>query len=77
MKNDILRHFSVPEEKIEVIYHGIDPIFKKSLDEAVLKKYQLPEKYVLFVGNIEPKKNLERLVRAFDLLKKMLTYLIN
>ena len=69
VRNDILRNFNVPEEKIEVIYHGINPIFKKSLDEAILKKYHLPDKYILFVGNIEPKKNLERLIKAFNLLK--------
>ncbi len=70
VKKDILRHFNIPENKIEVIYHGVSPVFKKSSDTTVLKKYHLPEKYILFVGNIEPKKNLERLIRAFDLLKK-------
>jgi len=70
VKNDILRHFNISEEKIKVIYHGVNPIFKKSFDEAILKKYHLPDKYILFVGNIEPKKNLERVIKAFDLLKK-------
>lgn len=70
VKNDILRHLSIPEKKIEVIYHGVNPIFKKSPDKTVLKKYHLPKKYIFFVGNLEPKKNLERLITAFSLLKK-------
>jgi len=70
VKKDILRHFNLPEDKIKVIYHGVNPIFKRSRDGAILKKHHLPEKYILFVGNLEPKKNLERLIRAFDLLKK-------
>jgi glycosyltransferase involved in cell wall biosynthesis len=70
VKKDILNHFNLPEDKIEVIYHGVNSIFKKSTDGAILEKYHLPEKYILFVGNLEPKKNLERLIRAFDLLKR-------
>ena len=70
VKNDILRHFNIPSEKIEVIYHGVNPIFKKTIDESILNRYHLPEKYILFVGNIEPKKNLERLIKAFDRLKR-------
>ena len=70
VKKDILDHFNIPEKKVDVIYHGINHRFKKSNNEVILKKYDLPKKYILFVGNIEPKKNLERLVQAFNLLKK-------
>ncbi len=70
VKQDILRHFNVPEAKIQVIYNGVSAIFKKTLDPLLLRKYSLPENYVLFTGNIEPKKNLERLIRAFHILKK-------
>lgn len=38
--------------------------------EAVRRRYRLPEKYILFVGNVEPKKNLGRLVEAYGLLRK-------
>lgn len=74
IKNDILRRFDVPDAKIEVVYHGINLILKKTENIDNLKKtrqkYHLPERYILFVGNIEPKKNLERLIRAFDKLRK-------
>lgn len=74
VKEDILRHFNIPQEKIEVIYHGVKSHFKKVLDKELLIKikikYLLPDKYILFVGNIEPKKNLEKLIKAYDILKK-------
>lgn len=69
VKEDILKHFKIPNNKIEVIYHGISSIFVKTLDLSIIDKYEIPNKYILFVGNIEPKKNLGRLIKAFSLLK--------
>lgn len=69
VKNDILRRFPGYSSKIDVIYHGINDIFSEipKLEKfaEVRYKYKLPEKYVLFVGNIEPKKNVVRLIEAF------------
>jgi glycosyltransferase involved in cell wall biosynthesis len=69
VKNDILRRFPGYSSKIDVIYHGINDIFKETPIQEKLaevrKKYTLPEKYILFVGNIEPKKNIARLIKAF------------
>jgi glycosyltransferase involved in cell wall biosynthesis len=69
VKCDLLRHFSVAPDKIEVIYHGIDDRFKERVKEEKLnevrRKYGLPEKFILFVGNIEPKKNISRLIDAY------------
>jgi glycosyltransferase involved in cell wall biosynthesis len=74
VKEDIIRHFKTPPEKIEVVYHGISSNFRKITDQkllnSVIRKYHLPEQFILFVGNIEPKKNLERLIAAFSKLKK-------
>ncbi|WP_025742485.1 glycosyltransferase family 4 protein [Aquimarina pacifica] len=69
VKLDIIRHFGVNEEKIKVIHLGIDPIFKKTENSDIASKYKLPEKYILFVGTIEGKKNLTRLLQAY---KKLL-----
>lgn len=66
VKKDIIRHFNVDAHKIRVIHLGIDPIFKNTLDFDLAIKYRLPEKYILFVGNIEGKKNLTRLLLAFN-----------
>ena len=70
VKRDIIKHFNVNESKIRVISLGINPIFKRTLNVSVFNKYNLPKKYILFVGNIEAKKNLKNLVIAFAKLKK-------
>jgi len=74
VKEDIVRRFNIPESGIQVIYHGVEAQFKKVVDEqqltAVIQKYSLPGRFLLFVGNLEPKKNLVRLIEAFIYLKK-------
>lgn len=74
VKQRLVVRLGVPEEKIDVIHHGVDSLFRPihcmgSLT-AVRKKYNLPENYILFVGNLEPKKNLPRLIMAFTELKR-------
>ena len=73
VKEDIIKHFRIDPDKINVIYHGIADTFLKieAIDKLsrVKKLYHLPDNYILFVGNIEPKKNLERLICAFKLLR--------
>lgn len=61
-KRDLITYFAVPEEKIAVIYQSINPIFYKraemELKIQLRKKYQLPKKFLLSVGTVEPRKNL-------------------
>jgi glycosyltransferase involved in cell wall biosynthesis len=60
-------YFGVPEEKVDVVYHGIDSSFQMYTAERispVLKKYNLPANYVLCVGNVTPVKNHLTAVRA-------------
>lgn len=61
-KQDLISFFSVPEERITVIYQSINPIFYKRAKiekkQELRKKYQLPKKFVLSVGTVEPRKNL-------------------
>ena len=68
-KKDLIKHLNVPEEKIRVIYQGVGPEFKKIKDAISLhgckKRYSLPDKFILFVGNIRPHKNVYNLVKAF------------
>lgn len=68
-KRDILRFFNVPPEKVDVIYNAIDPRFLGAPDEEsmdrIRQRYQLDTPFVLYVGNIKPHKNLERLIDAF------------
>jgi len=68
-KNDIVRLLKVNPGRIKVIYLGIDEHFRPSGDsekERIKKKYNLPQRYILYVGTIEPRKNLGTLVLAFD-----------
>jgi glycosyltransferase involved in cell wall biosynthesis len=68
-KRDILHFFNVPPEKIVVVYNAIDEHFWVTPgDEAIARvreRYQLDHKFVLYVGNIKPHKNLVRLIEAF------------
>ncbi|MBI5930032.1 MAG: glycosyltransferase family 4 protein [Chloroflexi bacterium] len=68
-KNDLIGHYQVPEEKIRVVYPGVDESLKPMLDPAELAKvrakYGLPERYLFFLGTLQPRKNIARLVEAF------------
>jgi glycosyltransferase involved in cell wall biosynthesis len=73
-KSDILRRFNVPADKITVIYNAIDDRLRIPPTEEevarVRERYQLDDQFVLYVGNIKPHKNLERLIDAFDRLRR-------
>jgi glycosyltransferase involved in cell wall biosynthesis len=59
----------VSRDRVDVVYHGVDPRFHPLPTEEVeafRARRELPERYVLFVGTLEPRKNLERLVEAFS-----------
>lgn len=73
-RDDLLRILKLPEEKVKVIYNaaGIDfkPVSDPSQREVLRRRYELPDEYIAFVGTIEARKNLVRLVRAFDQVRK-------
>lgn len=76
-KNDILKFYpNIKEDKIKVIYHGFDgELYKKEFGPEIvnemLSKFHLKkEKYLLYVGAIQPRKNLKTLVKAFEIFKK-------
>jgi glycosyltransferase involved in cell wall biosynthesis len=64
--NDLKRNFGLSDSKVQIVYPGIDETFKAednpSRRAEVRKHYNLPPRYVLFVGNIEPKKNVRALL---------------
>jgi glycosyltransferase involved in cell wall biosynthesis len=68
-KRDLMRLTGTPEHKITVTYEAAESIYFPIRDQEVLtrvhSKYHLPEQYILFVGTIEPRKNLPTLIRAF------------
>jgi glycosyltransferase involved in cell wall biosynthesis len=76
-KNDLLKFFKpVNPNEIDVIYEAADPSFRVITDKDKLsyikEKYNLPDKYVLFVGSLKYHKNLNGAVKAFlELSKKI------
>ena len=73
-KRDILHFFNVKPEKIVVVYNAIDEHFSATPSEEqvarIRERYQLDHKFVLYVGNIKPHKNLVRLIEAFSQLRR-------
>ncbi|WP_350223361.1 glycosyltransferase family 4 protein [Pedobacter faecalis] len=72
-KRDIVSHFNVRPEKIDVVYQSCDDSFKRvSTDESkqnALRKYRLPKQFILCVGTIEERKNLKILIKALPLVE--------
>ncbi len=72
-KSDIINQYDVSTDKIDVIYNGVNDLFKPisiSQTEMVRKKYTGGCPYFIFVGSLHPRKNLARLFGAFDQFKK-------
>ncbi len=69
-KDDLISYLHVPENKIHVIYPGVDITEPSNAALiAVKEKYHITKPYILSVGKIEPRKNLVRLVEAFHNLR--------
>jgi glycosyltransferase involved in cell wall biosynthesis len=70
-KRDILHYTGVRDEKVVVVHNGIDARFTTAPDEEALDRvrlrFDLSHPFVLYVGNVKPHKNLERLIDAFAL----------
>ena len=68
-KRDLIEHLHFPVEQIRVVYHGIDTeLFhtKVALPEELLTKHNLkPGRFLLYVGALERRKNIERMIEAY------------
>ncbi|MDI3528407.1 MAG: alpha-maltose-phosphate synthase [Thermoanaerobacter sp.] len=70
-KEDILKYYNIPEEKVEVIYNGIDlNQYQKTDRNIARKKYGIEGKYILFVGRISRQKGITHLIDAVKYLPK-------
>src|SRR3989344_8828356 len=68
-KDDIIKVYKVPEDKVVVTYPGIkhesEMILEKNMKD-LRKKYGIGEDYILYVGTLQPRKNIVRLIEAFS-----------
>jgi glycosyltransferase involved in cell wall biosynthesis len=73
-KSDIVKYLHIPEDKIRTIYCGVGDEFRRIEDvqylKSRLKGIGIDYPYILYLGTLEPRKNLERLIEAFIQLKK-------
>ncbi len=73
-KRDLVSQFRVRPAKVQVIYCGVDLSFMPASDPSsaaqLRARYSLSEKFILYVGTIEPRKNIVRLLRAFARAKR-------
>ena len=70
-KRDIIEFLHADESKIEVVYQTCNPIFDTFLNreqkQKIRQKYKLPENFILYVGTIEPRKNLLEVLKSIRL----------
>ena len=73
-KKDLIQYLGIEEKKIHVVYLSGHEAFSSEIPEnqikTVKKKYGVHEKYFLFVGTVEPRKNLDRVIEAFGFFLK-------
>jgi glycosyltransferase involved in cell wall biosynthesis len=68
-KNDIVKTYSIPASKIDVVYNGANENFKPVTEEiklSIRKKFSSGHPYFLFVGALHQRKNIANLLRAFE-----------
>ena len=68
-RRDLIELLAVESDRVEVLYSGVDGRFHPIADEVFLarvrERYGLPERFILSVGTLQPRKNLERLIEAY------------
>ena len=68
VKQDLIAHCGADLEKVRAIHHGVDPVFFDATEaekREARRTYDLPERFILAVGSVEPRKNLIRLIEAY------------
>lgn len=74
-KQDILKHYGIPSDKVDVIYNGVKELFQPvafDQKEKIKEKYSGSKEYFIYTGAIQPRKNLINLLKAFSIFKRRL-----
>lgn len=67
-KKDIVKFYKIPEEQVDIVYNGFEKKIKEQEENSVLDTYNLTAgQYILYVGTIQPRKNIKTLIRAFTI----------
>ena len=72
-KQDIIKHYNINPAKIDVVYNGADEAYKVLNDTekvAIKQKYSNGKDYFIYVSALHPRKNVKRLLEAFDKMKE-------
>jgi len=67
-KRDLIHHYHLTPDRIDVVHNGVDGGFRPLPDDLVAAfraEQELPERFMLFVGTLEPRKNVVRLIEAY------------
>lgn len=78
-KREIEQRLALPPDRVRVVYNGVDPSFRRA-DGPTLKSFRqrldLPDRFVLYVGNTKPHKNVGQLLDAFAALQSDLSLVL-
>ncbi len=73
-KERIQNYFKLDNQRVITAYNGVGSHFKRVLDQTELKnakaKYNLPDEFIFFLGNTDPKKNVKGVLQALSILRK-------
>lgn len=74
-KNDLVNYYKADSNKISVVYNGYNKLIFRKIDDKteiskVLEKYGISRPFILYVGRIEKKKNIPKLIEAFSIVKQ-------
>lgn len=69
---DIAEYYKIDDKRVVVNYPGVDEPMEMDINfiKEIKSNFRIPDKFILTVGKIEPRKNLERLIKAYNLLQK-------
>lgn len=68
-KDEIAKYYKYPQRKVTITYPGLTQrLYSKTNTVATLNKHRIENKYFLFVGTIQPRKNIIRLIEAYELM---------